>query len=256
MSRNSMEDRNAIMTSTTTTTRYASDLPSFHPPNYSEWPIQKMSPPSFLMQTHPYPSTSFPGYPTYPTAPPHTAATVSTPSYCSTFSEASHSSPTLFWAHPNPPETDHTHLLTEVATPTTTATTTTTTTQPNNNSQEISPEPSNKVSLTSELFSPIITRDLPNPYSPVISQKVHPRYKTTNTCTLAYDQRSRQKHSQHFLSPPLHPIDSSSQLLTAPSPDLCKSKQKKKKKKKKRGVKKKSAQKKKDKLYKFTYLKG
>ncbi|KAG1462618.1 hypothetical protein G6F46_004517 [Rhizopus delemar] len=66
------------------------DLPAFHTSTFSDWTKN-----SFVIESNPQVyHHSAGGYPI--------TATASTPSYCSNFSEASHSSPTLFWAAPTP----------------------------------------------------------------------------------------------------------------------------------------------------------
>ncbi|KAG1457421.1 hypothetical protein G6F56_006608 [Rhizopus delemar] len=226
MSRNTIDDRN--------NTASYSDLPPFHNPNFPEWPVNKIQNHSIIQsnpQLYQSPST---GYPVYNNT---STAAVSTPSYCSTFSEASHSSPTLFWAHPaSTNETENNSLFTEVA--------------PN----EITPEPTkisasssevvfessqseisdlnshraNKGDQYSPIYHPHTTAKTPSSACTALYNKAHARFKSVPTCGSTYDESSRQKHTQQFLSPPLPSTSlmrsaETSELLTGGTNNSCKS---------------------------------
>jgi hypothetical protein len=204
------------------------DLPAFHTSTFPDWTKN-----SFVIESNPqvyHHSTG--GYPI--------TATASTPSYCSNFSEASHSSPTLFWAAPTPTTAatvEENALFTtgEIASteinPVKSAEISTSEVIFENTSEIRNLEPQNKsnqyIYHPHQSVSQNSSKEGSEDFYNNKASKAHARFKSANTCLSSYDERSNQKHTQQFLSPPL-PSSSLGQAsieddtsLTASKENIC-----------------------------------
>lgn len=193
-----------------TTSSYPSihpDLPAFHNPTFSDWPVNK-SRHSFILESNPplYPSTPT-AYPIYSNA---NTLTSSTSPYHSNFSEPSQSSPTLFWTAPT---TNSTLFTTDIAssenTPTSAKISCSSSSEVifDSAEAEIDERDSDSRNPSFDQQFMNVYRSQPKPtedayYNNRIS-KVHSRFKSANACLSSYGEKPKQEKFQQFLSPPL-----------------------------------------------------